>query len=43
MRCLQELEGFLGGDDGQVSNTDALKAFQWVLGNYITEDTILEL
>ncbi|CAK9113325.1 unnamed protein product [Durusdinium trenchii] len=33
-----ELEGFLGGDDGQVSANDALKAFQWVLGNYITEE-----
>ncbi|CAK9007400.1 unnamed protein product [Durusdinium trenchii] len=35
---LEELEGFLGGDDGQVSANDALKAFQWVLGNYITEE-----
>jgi len=35
---LEELEGFLGGDDGQVSTNDALEAFRWVLGNYITED-----
>ncbi|CAJ1407771.1 unnamed protein product [Effrenium voratum] len=35
---LEELEGFLGGEDGQVSTTDALQAFRWVLGNYITED-----
>jgi len=35
---LEELEGFLGGEDGQVSSDDALEAFRWVLGNYITED-----
>lgn len=35
---LEELEGFLGGEDGQVSADDALEAFRWVLGHYITED-----
>lgn len=35
---LEELEGFLGGGDGQVSPSDALEAFRWVLGNYITEE-----
>jgi len=35
---LEELEGFLGGGDGKVSPEDALEAFRWVLGNYITEE-----
>eukprot|EP00435_Cladocopium_sp_Y103_P033535 s1162_g8.t1 len=35
---LEELEGFLGGDDGQVSANDALQAFRWVLGPTVTED-----
>lgn len=35
---LEELEGFLGGDDGQVSTNDALQAFRWVLGAAVTEE-----
>lgn len=35
---LEELEGFLGGDDGQVSANDALQAFRWVLGPTVTEE-----
>jgi len=35
---LEELEGFLGGGDGKVSPADALEAFRWVLGNYISEE-----
>eukprot|EP00428_Durinskia_dybowskii_P033917 CAMPEP_0170273086 /NCGR_PEP_ID=MMETSP0116_2-20130129/36504_1 /TAXON_ID=400756 /ORGANISM="Durinskia baltica, Strain CSIRO CS-38" /LENGTH=511 /DNA_ID=CAMNT_0010524311 /DNA_START=37 /DNA_END=1571 /DNA_ORIENTATION=- len=40
---LEELEGFLGGGDGKVSHTDALEAFRWVLGNYITEEQATSL
>lgn len=40
---LEELEGFLGGGDGKVSPTDALEAFRWVLGNYISEEQAVSL
>jgi len=40
---LEELEGFLGGGDGKVSTADALEAFRWVLGNYISEEQAVSL
>lgn len=35
---LQELQGFLAGEDGQVAPARALYLFQFVLGPYVTEE-----